>query len=67
MRLLRHMKHSWMICKVEAYISVAGTTGWVFDFARLATTKKSPESEIAKTIVLTCDVARSLPSRVHVT
>ncbi len=31
------------------------------------TTKKSPESEIAKTIILTCDVARSLPSRVHVT
>ena len=31
------------------------------------TTTKSPESEIAKTIILTCDVARSLPSRVHVT
>ena len=30
MRLLRHMKNSWMICKVEAYISTAGTTGWVF-------------------------------------
>ena len=31
------------------------------------TTKKLPEIEIAKTIILTCDVARSLPSRVHVT
>ncbi len=31
------------------------------------TTKKSPESGIANTIILTCDVARPLPSRVHVT
>ena len=31
------------------------------------TTKKSPGNEIAKTIILTCDVARSFPSRVHVT
>ncbi len=28
-------------------------------------TKKSPENGIAKTIILTCDVARPLPSRVH--
>ena len=31
------------------------------------TTQKSLGNEIAKTIILTCDVARSFPSRVHVT
>ena len=36
-------------------------------FAARKTTKKSPGNEIAKTIILTCDVARSFPSRVHVT
>ena len=36
------------------------TKGW-------ETTKKSPGNEIAKTIILTFDAARSFPSRVHVT
>ncbi len=52
--------HKTMTCEAEDLPQTRheqlSASFWVWE-----TTKKSSESEIAKTIILTCDVARSLP------
>ena len=55
-------RHFWVEKSIDSMQTCPART-WLI----MKTTKKSPKSKIAKTIILTCDVARLLPSRVHVT